>query len=182
MSFSPEAFSPCFLVYPLTTKLKKSKKWNLYRHSWSCSNYRAMGLLLCITDYSQWSCGWSVSIPLLQRGKQELKVLPVIPPVTPAFRGKQLRGVLEPHSLGPVGTLTSLPMRWPRHRAPKPERGDLDLRSFLSPHTKRRLHFHIAEFQTPEGWTLLARVLWLYKSGQAHQVKVWFLWQHLGAC
>ena len=55
----------------------------------------------------------------------------------PSFRRKVAPGhpwSRTPHSLGPGGTPMALPTRQRRHRAPKRERGDLDVDPFVSPH------------------------------------------------
>ena len=50
-----------------------------------------MGLLLCITDCSQRSCGCSILIPTLQTGKLGLRVVVCLTSRTPVFKGKHLQ-------------------------------------------------------------------------------------------
>ena len=156
-------------IYYLKTKkqkmLKRNKKWSEFIQALMIPQQPQGRWLIHVLSLNVHSdpVGKAFLSPFY-RGKSwgSERVVTCLTSHAPAFRRKVAPGhpwSRTPHPLGPGGTPMALPMRQRRHRAPKRERGDLDVDPFVSPHP--------SVVQPPPGTRTLSWVPNTWKIGRA---------------
>ena len=165
MSFPPWPFSSPFLIYPLTTKLKRSKKWPDFIQMFMIPQYPQGHRLTHVLSMNvlRDPVGKAISSPFYS-GKNwgSERVATCLTSRAPALRRKVAPGhpwSRTPHSLGPGGT-PELYLRDSGTPSPKAGKRRLECGSLCLPTAQGDPAPHplpgptpSAESQTPEDWT-----------------------------